>query len=123
MKRKKTYYPVRTKKQAVQMVTAGLLSEQDACQKFRISLKLLHQWQRWYHQYFLQPLLNSKTMAKKKLTDQEKIEQLQKQLEESQQQLKYEKLRSKALDKMIDIAEEDLNISIRKKRGAGQSKK
>lgn len=63
------------------------------------------------------------TLAKKKLSDKEKIEQLQKQLKESQQQLKYEKLKSKALDKMIDIAEEDLNISIRKKRGAEQSKK
>ena len=76
MKREKPYYPVRTKKKAVQMVAAGLLSEAEACQKFRINLKLLHQWQRWHYQYFLQPLLNPKPMAKKKLSDQEKIEQL-----------------------------------------------
>ncbi len=62
-------------------------------------------------------------MAKRKHPDQEKIEKLQKQLKESQEQLKHEKLRSKVLDKLIDVAEEDLNISIRKKRGAGQSKK
>ena len=63
-------------------------------------------------------------MAKKKLTaaaaaDKEKIKQLQDQLKATKQQLKHEKLRSKAFDTMINIAEEDLNISIRKKSGAG----
>lgn len=62
-------------------------------------------------------------MASKKLTDKEKIKQLQDQLKAAEQQLKYEKLRSKAFDTMINIAEEDLNISIRKKPGAKQSEK
>ena len=42
---------------------------------------------------------------------QEKIAALQKQLD-------WEKLRSEALSTMIDVAEKDLNISIRKKPGA-----
>lgn len=119
MNRTKPYYPIRLKKQAVQMVAAGLLTEDQACQKFKISRSLLRQWQRWYDHFFLQPQTDPDPMAKKKLTDQEKIEQLQKQLKETQQQLKYEKLRSKAFDTMIDVAEEDLNIIIRKKSGAG----
>jgi hypothetical protein len=40
-----------------------------------------------------------------------------------EQQLDQERLRSLCLDKMIDIAERDLNIVIRKKSGAKQSKK
>ncbi len=44
---------------------------------------------------------------------QQKIAALEKQLE-------WEKLRVEALDTMIDIAEKDLNISIRKKPGAQQ---
>jgi len=37
-----------------------------------------------------------------------------------EKQLNWEKLRSEALNTMIDIAEKDLNISIRKKPGAQQ---
>jgi transposase len=128
MKREKPYYSLKAKKQAVQLVAAGLLSEDEACQKYKISLTLLYQWQKWYDKFFIQPHLNPEPMAKKKLTDQEKIKQLEQRLKDAEQQLKYEKLKSKALDKMIDIAEEDLNIKIRKKPGAGvatpgQSKK
>lgn len=75
MKRSKTYYPVRVKKKAVQMVTAGLLSEKEACQKFKISLKLLHEWQRWYDKFFIQPYQNTNAMPKKKLSDKERIKQ------------------------------------------------
>ena len=46
----------------------------------------------------------------------EKIRQLE-------QQLAYEKLRADALDTMINIAEKQLNIDIRKKSGAQQSNK
>lgn len=123
MKRAKTYYPVRVKKKVVQMVSAGLLSEQQACQKFKISLKLLHEWQCWYDEYFIQPHQNSNTMPKKKLSDKERIKQLEAQLKESQQQLKHEKLKSETLDTMIDIAEEELEVKIRKKSGAKQSNK
>ena len=49
---------------------------------------------------------------REKLLDQ-KVRQLEKDLE-------FEKLRTHALDKMIDIAERDLNIAIRKKAGTRQ---
>ncbi|MEM6844553.1 MAG: hypothetical protein AAF632_20200 [Bacteroidota bacterium] len=123
MKRAKPYYPIRIKKQAVQMVAAELLSEDEACHKFKISRRLLHQWQRWHDKFFIQPHLNPQPMAKKKLTDQEKIEQLQKQLKETQQQLKYTNLKKEAYETMIQVAEEELNITIEKKSGAKRFKK
>ncbi|MEM9832751.1 MAG: hypothetical protein AAF944_19120 [Bacteroidota bacterium] len=123
MKRAKPYYPIRIKKQAVQMVAAELLSEDEACHKFKISRRLLHQWQRWHDKFFIQPHLNPQPMAKKKLTDQEKIEQLQKQLKETQQQLKYANLKKEAYETMIQVAEEELNITIEKKSGAKRFKK
>lgn len=123
MKRSKNYYPVRVKKKAVQMISAGLLSEQQACQKYRITLKLLHEWQRWYDEYFIQPYQNTSTMPKKKLSDKERIKQLEAQLKESQKQAKYEKLKREAYETMIDIAQEEFNIKIEKKPGARQSKK
>lgn len=43
-------------------------------------------------------------------------------IEELEQQLKQEQMRSIVLDQMIDLAERELKISIRKKSGAKQSK-
>jgi transposase-like protein len=46
-----------------------------------------------------------------------------KRIKELEQQLEEERLRSVLLDTMIDIAEEQLHVSIRKKSGAKQLKK
>lgn len=54
----------------------------------------------------------------KKLTAQ----QMEQRIEELEQQLKNEQMRSTVLDQMIEIAERDLKIVIRKKSGAKQSK-
>jgi len=50
-------------------------------------------------------------------------EQLELEIEQLKHQLEYEKLKSEAFDTMIDIAEEEFKISIRKKSGAKPSKK
>ena len=44
-------------------------------------------------------------MAKRKLTDKEEIEQLQKQLKETQQQLKYANLKKEAYETMTVVAQ------------------
>ena len=62
-------------------------------------------------------------MPKKKLSDKERIKQLEAQLKESQQQLKHAQLKQEAYKTMIDIAQEEFNIKIEKKSGARQSKK
>ena len=123
MKRTKPYYPIRTKKQAVQMVAAGLLTEEQACQKFKISRRLLLHWQKWYDRFFLQSQTNPESMANKKLSDKEKIKQLEQRLKDSEQQLKYEKLKREGYETMMDIAEEEFSIQIRKKSGAKRFKK
>ncbi|MDR0907065.1 MAG: helix-turn-helix domain-containing protein [Rikenellaceae bacterium] len=57
-------------------------------------------------------------MKKKELTP----EQMEQRIIELEAQLKREQMRSNVLDKMIDLAEQDLKIPIRKKSGAKQSK-
>ena len=52
--------------------------------------------------------------------EQQSAEALQQKIEALEKQLQWEKLRVEALDTMINIAEKDLNITIRKKRGAQQ---
>ena len=62
-------------------------------------------------------------MAKRKLTDKEKIEQLQKQLKSTQKALKEAELKNKLLDTMIDIAEEKFDVPVRKKPSSQPSQK
>lgn len=52
--------------------------------------------------------------------EQTSAEALQQKIAALEKQLQWEKLRVEALDTMINIAEKDLNISIRKKPGAQQ---
>jgi len=61
----------------------------------------------------------NKAMSKETAqTDKEK--QLQRKVEQLEKDLEMERLRTLALDKMIDIAERDLRIPIRKKSGTKQ---
>lgn len=52
------------------------------------------------------------------ITDREKLLELK--VRQLEKDLEFERLRTHALDKMIDIAERDLNIAIRKKAGTRQ---
>ena len=52
--------------------------------------------------------------------EQQSTEVLQQKITALEKQLEWEKLRVEALDTMINIAEKDLHIQIRKKRGAQQ---
>jgi transposase-like protein len=65
---------------------------------------------------------SSMNSSKKKLTAEQlqSTEALQQKIAALEKQLEWEKLRSEALDTMINIAEKDLNIQIRKKPGAQQ---
>jgi transposase-like protein len=62
---------------------------------------------------------NKKRLPKANPTSQD----LEKKIAALEKQLQWEKLRADALDTMINIAEEKLNIAIRKKSGSPQSAK
>jgi|SRR5688500_1564806 transposase-like protein len=68
---------------------------------------------------------SSMNSNKKKLTTEQlqSTDALQQKIEALQKQLEWEKLRADALDTMINTAEKQLNISIRKKPGNPQSEK
>lgn len=65
---------------------------------------------------------SSMNSSKKKLTTEQlqSNEALQQKIAALEKQLEWEKLRAEALNTMIDIAEKNLNITIRKKPGAQQ---
>jgi transposase-like protein len=64
--------------------------------------------------------INIKSLMSKETvkTDSEKLLELK--VRQLEKDLEFEKLQTSALDKMIDIAERDLNIAIRKKAGTRQ---
>jgi transposase-like protein len=65
--------------------------------------------------------LQQKTLGKKsKQAVRPDQSDLEKKIEVLEKQLEWEKLRSKALDTMITVAERELNIDIRKKPGTKQ---
>ena len=62
---------------------------------------------------------NKKRAPKKDITQ----DDLLKKIAALEKQLEWEKLRADSLDILIDVAEEKLNIPIRKKSGSRQSRK
>ena len=69
--------------------------------------------------------ISAMNSSKKKPTDekQQTFDALQQKIAALEKQLQWEKLRADALDTMINIAEKQLNIPIRKKPGNQQSEK
>ena len=62
-------------------------------------------------------------MNKKKHSVSENEKELVDKIASLEKQLKHQELRAEVLDTMIDVAEKQLNISIRKKPGTQQSLK
>ncbi len=116
---KKSYYPVAFRWKLIQELAAELLTEQQACEKYGITLILIRKWRKQYHQRKIQPLLTTQPM-KRKQSHAEKIKALERQLKQTQKALQDEKVKSRAYEIMIDIAEQELNIPVRKKSGAKQ---
>ena len=57
-------------------------------------------------------------MSKPKKSTTQQLKQLERKNRELQKELEYQKLRADALDKLIEVGERELNISIRKKSGS-----
>lgn len=119
---KKCYYPVKFRWKILQQIEVGILDKQQACEKYGITPILIRKWRKQYFQRHVKPHLNPRPM-KPKQSQAEKIKALEKQLKQTQKALEDEKLKSRAYEIMIDIAENELNIPVRKKHGPRRSHK
>jgi hypothetical protein len=121
---------------------------EEICKSLKITRPLLNQWHRWHmktrkvgqketspiyvsNSNDLSPaliawqkrqLVKNKKLEEKLKADSENVVVLQQQIASLQASLKDEQLRSAALSTMIDIAEQEFKIEIKKKYGAKQSK-
>ena len=115
--KKVNHYSDGFKRKVVNEVLSGEICKEEARRKYGIGgNSTISKW--------IRKLEGSKPrnlfMSDKK---EKTVEQLKLEIEQLKHQLEYEKLKSKAFDTMIDIAEEEFKIAIRKKPGAKQSKK
>jgi transposase len=124
MKTKTYRFPNEVKSQVVREYLSTDVSQRDLMQKFNIrgnnTIKL------WMRKFDLQTpsqqqIELQRIMAKEKEKTPYELE-LEAKVKRLESQLEDEKLRTLALRTMIDIAEKELKISIRKKSGAKQSK-
>lgn len=86
----------------------------EASETFNIIPKTIYDWRNKYSLEMVLPLPDMTAEEKQKL------ELLQAQLKEAEKKLADARMKNIALNMLIDVAEEKLNISIRKKPGAKQ---
>lgn len=111
------FYSNSLKKEVVREVQSGLLSKAEARRKYDIpGSSSIIEWIRKF---------DSKLPDNRKIMDYKKSDKdaLIKRIKELERQLEDEQMRSFGLSKMIDIAEDQLKITIRKKSITKQSKR
>ena len=118
---KKCYSPLE-KRKIVEEVRSGYYSLGQASEKYILPKRKIRKWNRWYFKIRLLGHFKAKPIPMKKNTDQQ-VEQLKKQLQEAQAQVEKLQLKNTALETMINIAEKQLDINIRKKSGSKQPRK
>jgi transposase-like protein len=110
------FYPDSLKREIVREVNFGLLSKAEAMRKYDIpGSSTIIGWIR----KFDGKRSNNRQIMDYKQTDKES---LIKRIKELERKLEDEQIRSEGLSKMIDIAEEQLKITIRKKSATKQSR-
>lgn len=111
-------YPDDFKIAVVQEVLNGLICKDEARRKYGIKGKsAVLNWIRKFDQSKSDTM---KAKPKTSKTTSKSIEELEAENRRLREELEVEQLRVRALNVMIDIAEDQLNIPIRKKSGAKQ---
>ena len=116
---KKRYFSVPEKLHILAQLAEELITDVQAIDQYGLSPKLLRAWRRWRHQHILRKY-NPRTVSKPKKSPAQQLKELERKNRELQKELEYQKLRADALDKLIEVGERELKISIRKKSGSKQ---
>ena len=122
-RRKRTFYSSDFKERVLAVYYSTEESVAQIAERFEVNIETLRSWifrantERKKSSIF--EAVKEYSMKKEKLSPQE----FEKRIQELEKELEQERMRSVCLDKMIDIAEQELKVDIRKKSGAKQSKK
>ena len=121
-KTKTRRFALAARQKIVDYYQTGYFTANMLCKKYGISVDLLHKWLRESETIKeKENELSRLQVEKKRYKDKdEEIADLKKELAAHKKELKYAKLKHKALDILIDIAEERFGIQIKKKVGRWQ---
>lgn len=111
-------YEIAFRRWLVREIDAGRMTPGDAIERFNLnpdSARILLPG--WRAKYSSQIALTLPVMTEK---ERQKLQALEKRLKEMEQQLEDAQMKNAALETLIDVAEEKLKISIRKKSGPKQ---
>lgn len=121
--KEKPHYRSDFRRKVAQEVVSGILTQQLAAEKYSVSVKLVRQWIRWYKRNYIEPHLKPMKPKQSNTKEKDRIQQLEKQLKEAQKALRESELKNKLLDEMINFAEDEFNVPVRKKAGSRSSQK
>lgn len=101
----------------VQEIESGRMSWQEARTRFNLPHRFDQNYKEWQKKYGEEIVVSLPLMSAKERTDNKELEKRIKQLEK---ELELAQMKSVALNTMIDIAEKDYKLEIRKKFGPKQ---
>jgi hypothetical protein len=104
----------------VKEVSSGIIAKRAACAKYGLNRNTLALFIRRFSVRTLGNDLSNQLLAH--MNEDQKMALLERKVKELTKILEDAKLKNASLETMIQIAEEDLHIKIRKKRGTKQSK-
>ena len=111
-------YEVSFRRWLVSQIDSGNMSLNEVRDRFQINQTLLKRvFKRWQELYSDEIHLSLNTMSSKDRADNSKLE---KRIEELEKKLEQAQMKNVALNTMIDIAEKDYKLAIRKKSGPKQ---
>ena len=116
-------YKRRTEKEMIKIVSEvnnGMICKRAACAKYGLNRNTLALFIKKFSMRTLGTEISTQLLAN--MTDDQKLNLLEKKVKELAKALDYANLKKDSLEIMIKVAEEDLHIKIRKKRGTKQSK-
>lgn len=122
MKQKVNHYSDELKLEAVQEYLYTDISLEELKKKYSFTGEgNIYRWMRKFglSRSPIEPI-RIHTIMKKEVEKTAKEKELESKIKQLEKDLDYEKLRTHALDTMINIAEKELKITIRKKHGAKQ---
>ena len=119
--KKANYYSDEFKKIVVDEVLSGVLNKEEA--RFKYGIRGSSAVLNWIRTFDVDNKFKSMNPKKNPIKSGKSLEELEAENARLKQELDIEQLRNRALNVMIDIAERQFKIPIRKKPGAKQSKK
>lgn len=111
-------FDVDFKLSVVKAFISGESTQYALCKKHSLSRTSIRNWVRIFAPEY-KPTQGDYDMSKKP-TESEEVRALKRQLRQKEIELKREKMRADFYETMVDVAEEQFNITIRKKAGTKQ---